>query len=615
MSTVEEATEAAKKEIAQLTNLLHSVRLARDSLDNSFPPKEDFDLQQVEGDINQLIDLIKLREILVIFRDVGQIDHEISSQLKNTTSQTAETDAKILAAAESFVQLANIYKKVQKICPAGNLLRVYVQTAHDHWNKVLYDLLSKKFDKICQEINWVPISGQESTSEKPVTAVFDHFFQALLKIDTSSEEEPCLPIVLLVKHLEKRFYYHFMRPSRTNQLSKPEWYFTQVLNWIKESEKFVESNITPILRVQTYVSIKLPARSQMSICLLKLLRIKLVNDLDELVKDDVLFSHCYDELLAFVRELESLLGEEFAPVHKSVNLFDLFTQEPYFGKLMRLEKKQSTEYIESILHSPDAWLCLTETLSLEHEQDRKIPQIADQFVLLLQAVIDRTCYISETGHKQAYVLLIVDLIDDLRLRLSQLVRELSSDDLSDLPVQAVEQDSFIFPVKFYAIMNTLSYVRQVIEEWQMLPSSFASDFNSTALLQDSSLVLQHLLTEMESKLIDAFEDNLRVHFDRYSDLRWKNFDEEMEQVSLVESSLLLFISRSLSSIKRRLSKNLAELIASIMAKKVNRLFVEIVVFQNKFNNEAAARIRNLVRRQFPILFKSVLSNPNVFLAE
>lgn len=616
MSTVQEATDAAKKEIADLANLLQSVRLAQNSLQSTCSAKERLDLQEVDDEINQLIDLLKLRQLLIILRDVSQSDHEMSSQLKNITTQTAEADSKILSAADSFVQLANVYKRVQKMCPSNNALRIYVETAHHHWNKVLYDLLSKKFDKICHEINWIPVHGNESTSEKPVTAVFDHYFQALLKIDTNSEDEPCLPIVLLVNQLKKRFNHHFINQSRTNQLSKPEWCFTRVLNWIKESEAFLEANVNPILRLQTNIAIKLPARSQVAICLMKLLRVKLMNDIDELAKDDVLFGHCFDELLAFIHELDGLLGDEFIYVHKSVNLLDIFMQEPYYGKLMRLEKKKSTEYIESILHSPDAWLCSNVTALNENEEDRTIPLIAEQFVMLLQAVIDRTFYINETRHKQGYIFLIMDLIDDLRLRLSQLVRELLSDEFDERTEQKSESDYFIFPAKFYAIMNTISYIRKVIEEWQLLPFFLTADANAITLLQDSSLFLKHMLTEMESKLIDIFEGNLRIHLERYSDLRWQCFDDEMDgEINVVESNLLLFISRSLSAIKRKLNINLAELIASIMAKKVSRLFIEIVILQNKFNDEAASRIRNLVKRQFPILFKSILSNPNVSLAE
>lgn len=36
----------------------------------------------------------------------------------------------------------------------------------------------------------------------------------------------------LIAPMERRFQYHFFTEQRTNDLSKPEWFFTQILNWI-----------------------------------------------------------------------------------------------------------------------------------------------------------------------------------------------------------------------------------------------------------------------------------------------------------------------------------------------------------------------------------------------
>ena len=597
------------REVAELTELLKNVRRIKLDLDKS--SKEKVDLRGVDDDLTHLINLIKLRELLIAFRDVGQSDNELKSLLKNTPNQTGDSDSRVLAAAESFTKLSRVYKKMVRCCPEDNALRKYVTAAHDHWSEILYDLLSKRFDKICQEITITnPIGASASGPVKPVTAVFDHFFQALLKIDTSGSEEPCLPMVLLVKQLEKRFYFFFMRPSKTNQLSKPEWYFTQVLNWIKESERFLDSNVNPILRAQSHIEINLSARVMLTICLLKLVRIKLANDLDELVKDPALFSHCYDELLAFVKELEAHLGDEFIPVQNSVDLVNLFMDEPHFSCLMRLERKKAIEYIESIFQSPDSWFCLSDSLMSESEEDCKIPQIADQFVLLLQAVIDRTYFISLSARKQAYILLIIDLIDDFRLRLYQLVREMLCDELNDGARPA--EDFFIFPSKFFAIMNTLDYLIKVITHWSSALPLLQTD---PTILQDSSDSLLHIISDMESRLVDSFEDNLEVYLDSYSDVSWFSYDEDMDDISLVESSLLLFISRTLSGLNQRLSKNLTKLIASVITKSFTKLFIQVVISRNKFNNGAIVKIKQLVTRKVPDLFKNILPNPAVNLAE
>ena len=39
--------------------------------------------------------------------------------------------------------------------------------------------------------------------------------------------------------IKQRFDYHFMGVRQTNRIDKPEWYFTQILNWAKENHVFV----------------------------------------------------------------------------------------------------------------------------------------------------------------------------------------------------------------------------------------------------------------------------------------------------------------------------------------------------------------------------------------
>lgn len=61
------------------------------------------------------------------------------------------------------------------------------------------------------------------------------------------EFEPLsLPMMQLIKPLKKRFVYHFMGTRQTNRADKPEWYFTQILTWIKDHHEFVEKNVQPV---------------------------------------------------------------------------------------------------------------------------------------------------------------------------------------------------------------------------------------------------------------------------------------------------------------------------------------------------------------------------------
>lgn len=56
-----------------------------------------------------------------------------------------------------------------------------------------------------------------------------------------------LPIALLVRPLRQRFIYHFTGAKLTNRQDKPEWFFTQILTWIKDHVQWVQKYIQPIV--------------------------------------------------------------------------------------------------------------------------------------------------------------------------------------------------------------------------------------------------------------------------------------------------------------------------------------------------------------------------------
>jgi len=55
-----------------------------------------------------------------------------------------------------------------------------------------------------------------------------------------------LPIALLLRPLRQRFIYHFTGSKLTNRQDKPEWFFTQILTWIKDHVQWVQKNVQPV---------------------------------------------------------------------------------------------------------------------------------------------------------------------------------------------------------------------------------------------------------------------------------------------------------------------------------------------------------------------------------
>lgn len=54
-----------------------------------------------------------------------------------------------------------------------------------------------------------------------------------------------------------RFLYHFSGVRQTNRLDKPEWFFTQILNWARDNHIFVGTHIQPALNLAGHSDINI----------------------------------------------------------------------------------------------------------------------------------------------------------------------------------------------------------------------------------------------------------------------------------------------------------------------------------------------------------------------
>lgn len=59
-----------------------------------------------------------------------------------------------------------------------------------------------------------------------------------------------------------RFLYHFFGSRPTNRLDKPEWYYTQLLNWAKDNHIFVGTHIQPALNLAGHSDINIRVNIQ-----------------------------------------------------------------------------------------------------------------------------------------------------------------------------------------------------------------------------------------------------------------------------------------------------------------------------------------------------------------
>lgn len=139
--------------------------------------------------------------------------------------------------------------------------------------------------------------------------------------------QPSLAIQELIQPLSRRFAYHFSGNRPTNRRDKPEWYFRQILQWIGDHTKFIETNVQPLHEPND-------ASVEFARGLVQLAVEKLVKDTPALLEDDKILAHTIGEVLSFESELRS--SYNYPSSQPSALL--VITQPQFFLRWVALEK-------------------------------------------------------------------------------------------------------------------------------------------------------------------------------------------------------------------------------------------------------------------------------------
>ena len=620
--TQESIENKARSEEEKLSEIINTLKLTKgriaEDLSKSVPM-----LKEVESELSKLEDLCKLRDVLTVLKEIKKGNDAIEVSLQTKPTKQTDVDMKLFQAVDHFEDLKNACNKVFKMAPVGNRLREYSEKVLTHWNKELVALVRPRFESVLQSSGW-PVTGLDTLpgTMRLSTNAFDNFFVALLKLelrplfeekiaDDLEKIRVSLALQIMIEPLKKRFYYHFVKPSKTNQLEKPEWYLTQTLNWIKDNQEYLRRNVDPILRMQ---SIKWPpATLQLTTGLLELIRSKLKNDLEDLIYDERNFSHTFDEVYLFVKELDNVLGQNQMLMKQSgCDLFSLFLRDPFFTKLINLEKKKASEYVDGILESETCWnilnSCSDEQLE-EDDYDLRVPEAADNFVILLQSIVERSFYMTDPNNRRAFVDLILEMLDDFRLRLSQLMRSAAAVS----PDPQFNCTKWPFSPQYFGILNTLNYLLEVLEEWKFQP--YFSESAQEGIFDETSSHMKHMILEMQKRIVDSSINQFRLKLYVYANLKWFCMTTSDEKAEIAACEVFHFLSMSLEFLKRQVPSRIFDAIAICFSSEISKLYLEDVILKNTFNTDGAAKIRMDVKQHLLSLFKSFMRRPESFLAE
>ena len=381
---------------------------------------------------------------------------EISSAMENCINSGDE------------IQLLLMYRELRDMVEFINTsqcyhLKNYTEKSLIHWHKVLCDQFKDYFNSLLKAINW-PFIANPSTKDfasleenlKRLGTITKHLIHLTLPdcVENKSDSNPnrlsvpgivahfptiLPPLQLLFKPFEVRFCFHFTGNKATNSKENPEWYFTQILQWISLHDAFLDTWIQPELENAGCTDVS--AKHEFMRTLVRLVILKLAADLPQVEYDDDLFCHTIQETLNFERELR--LGYGYPSSQPSV--LSVLTQAQNFERWIQIERKFALELMDEIVSGDDAWHAI---------ESGEAARCGEQLILLLQGITDRYKPLPQPGHRLQFLELQLDLVDDFRVRVLQLMKSEMSDPLTS---------------NYGAILNTVHHITSTLRDWDNIP--------------------------------------------------------------------------------------------------------------------------------------------------
>ncbi|CAF0708520.1 unnamed protein product [Brachionus calyciflorus] len=435
-----------------------------------------------------------------------QFENSKANQLKlinskKTSSTNIDLDLRACLSDQSNILKALItnylnlleYSKIL-IKTKGNNFKKYLNDFVSYLREKLREILRVEFENSLSNLGYPqstsfvsPTEGSENKERFEIS--LKESIKYLLIIDESIDEDNealtdkiNTVIDLLVQPLSKRFKFHFFTSRRTNDLSKPEWYLSQILQWIKEQHDFLTRVIQPGFNQnnqwKNYSVVIFFANK-----LVDLIREKIEFDLQNLMQNSKLFLHTIDELLVFNSQLNSYLEttESFYILsnnQKIKTVLDLICENHvFFSHWLNLEKQVWQKYLDlmfsnlpsgksvnqildhdipkSLFNIPllnddnnlnDLWSC-----TLSDVDSMRTPKCAELFILMIKSITDRFSNLPSVSKRLRFICLQLDLLNDFHLRLCQIIRD---------------EAKTLFSKPYLGVLNTINYVIYVLDEWK-----------------------------------------------------------------------------------------------------------------------------------------------------
>ncbi|ENN80735.1 hypothetical protein YQE_02843, partial [Dendroctonus ponderosae] len=517
---------------------------------------------------------ITTKYIIIIGNYSSELQHEVSKK----------DDEKCVTL---FANITEIYR-ILSDCPLLHL-KDFLKETMLYWHNILRDKLGKVFDEALKQVKW-PFLSANFSLVSPFEVNVDKLqllAEYLLQIEIPPEANvppsiplgvlsdfipPCLPIQLLILPLRKRFIYHFYGNRKTNRVDRPEWYFTQILTWIKDHQDYMGTWIQPV--IDKFGLHHIDAKNEFMRGLVQLAAEKLNSEISSIQFDDFAFSHSIDEALGFDKELRELYNYPAS----EPSIIGILTQAQVLVKWLSMEKKYATEKMDAILSSSsmDAFDLLTSDIVNAEEGDymeSKIPSVANTLYYVENVLVD-------WGTMLHYL--------NLYYYKNQ--------------INDAEYDAIL-------VSPNLSDFDDHIN----------MDLESDTLFAETLSLYRHFRRDLLAGLAEAVLMEVRKRSWNYRRERWAfmKVGKEFRSLSLTPSACPMFevLSKRLHQLQKKLQSKLFIAVFRNIATQLDTHLFEDLVLDNRFNDGGALQFKFDITRNLLPLFAHYTDMPATYFPQ
>ncbi|KAJ6644173.1 RINT1-like protein [Pseudolycoriella hygida] len=605
---------------SKIKSAIRSGRLLCESIDVQQEKANNF-LSRLEEKLNEN-DKILDDEVIRSLKKIRQLEHlyeyfrvlkdisDISDGLKEhlTGKDEQKTISFYLLLCGGLNSSDNIIDRLRPV-EAVHLKAFAAETA-TYWYNVLSGKYSKEFEGLLKIIKW-PITSpfEVNNPHKDVIHKMGVIAEYLFLIKPPGDADdsyvtitPSIicppisaPVQLLLKPYRQRFLYHFTGTRQTNRLDKPEWFFTQILAWAKESHLFVAQTFqsAALLAYQETLNVRL----EFIRGLVQLTIEKLCTDIEQISEDDHLFAHLIDETLSFEQELKETLG--YPSTYMSA--ISVITQPQYMMKWLTAEEKFSTSKMDAMLTSGSPWEFI-DPINLE---ELKIPRCADHFIRLLDAIKERYCNLPQPRHQLQFLNLQLELIENFRRRLVQL------------------HSTSVNGVSSTKILNAINYLISVLREWgehvhylHLHGAIHGPNSEEISLVFDQCIdEFDHWQRQLVNELATKAVNNIKAKSLPYRHDNWITMPtqnvREPQMLSVTASEMFQVMVSILHNLETELSSNIFDITIRLIAKQIDNFFIYSMILNTKFSTGGTIQFQFDMTRNLFALFGQYVRRPEL----